>query len=54
LVEHYKDELEGLGEADEADDDVQAEVRKTFEGSLEETQEAIETLNEFHDEVTNF
>jgi len=53
LADHYKEELEGLGEASEAhDDDAQAKERKKFTDLLQEAEEAIDTLNEFHGEFT--
>jgi hypothetical protein len=45
LVDHYKEELEGLGEAE-------AEERKRTEDLLQKAEKAIPTLNEFHSEVT--
>ena len=46
-VEYYKEELKVLGEAE-------AKERKRFEDLLQEAEEAIETLNEFHTEVTKY
>ncbi|KAF8838042.1 hypothetical protein BDN67DRAFT_130062 [Paxillus ammoniavirescens] len=53
LVGCYKNELEGSGEAGEPhDDDAQEKERKKFKDLLQEAEEAINTLNEFHGEVT--
>lgn len=54
LVDYYKDELEGLGEAGEDDTDTQAEWRMKFKGLLAEAENAIDTLGEFHSEVTKY
>ena len=55
LVDHYEEELEGLGVAGEAhDDDAQAKERKKFKDLLLGSKEAIDTLNEFHGEVTKY
>ena len=45
LVDHYREELRGLGRAE-------AEERKTFNDKLREAEAAIATLNEFRREVT--
>ncbi|KAL4062397.1 hypothetical protein J3A83DRAFT_4480206 [Scleroderma citrinum] len=50
LVDHYKDELEGLGEAEKDHDDMQAEEQKKFKDLLEKAEKAIDTLHKFHSE----
>ncbi|KAF8954752.1 hypothetical protein BDZ97DRAFT_1908028 [Flammula alnicola] len=47
LVDHYKEELKGLGEAE-------AKERKRFEDLLQEAEEAVDTLSEFHGEVAKY
>ncbi|KIK80949.1 hypothetical protein PAXRUDRAFT_763789 [Paxillus rubicundulus Ve08.2h10] len=52
LVDHYKDELEGLGEAGEAHvDDAQDKEQKKFKHLLQQAEEAINVLDKFHGEV---
>jgi hypothetical protein len=49
LVDHYKEELKGLGEAGDAhDDNAQAKERKKFKDMLQEVVETVDTLDEFH------
>ncbi|KAL4062451.1 hypothetical protein V8B97DRAFT_2026757 [Scleroderma yunnanense] len=50
LVDHYKDELEGLGEAEKDHNDTQAEEQKKFKDLLEKAEKAINTLHKFHSE----
>ncbi|TDL17861.1 hypothetical protein BD410DRAFT_534844 [Rickenella mellea] len=52
LVDHYKDELEYLRAAGDDDDDAQAEWRKKYKVLLEGAENAIETLDGFHSNVT--
>ncbi|KAH8989861.1 hypothetical protein EDB86DRAFT_3104234 [Lactarius hatsudake] len=51
LVDHYKDVLQDFGEASK-DDTVRAKEREYYKRQLERAEEAIESLNEFHTEVT--
>ncbi|KAI9438817.1 hypothetical protein H4582DRAFT_2146717 [Lactarius indigo] len=51
MIDYYKNQLQHIGEASK-NNDAQAKVRKYFQGLLETAEESIETLNEFHTEVT--
>ena len=53
-VDWNKQKLANLGEAREDEDAERARVRKRVEGELESAKQSIETLNEFHSEITKF
>ncbi|KIK77058.1 hypothetical protein PAXRUDRAFT_779193 [Paxillus rubicundulus Ve08.2h10] len=53
MVDHYKDELEGLGEAGEGhNDDAQDKEWKKFKQLFQQAEEVVDVLDEFHGEVT--
>jgi hypothetical protein len=48
MVDHYKNELEGLGEAVEGEDAMMADAREKFKGMLAEAEKSISSLDEFN------
>ncbi|KAF8837533.1 hypothetical protein BDN67DRAFT_185210 [Paxillus ammoniavirescens] len=54
MVDYYRDEVEGLGEAIEGEDPAVADAREEFKGKLAGAEKSIGTLNEFHSKITKF
>ncbi len=54
MVDHYKDEIDGLGEAIEGDDPEITRVRNAFAVELAKVELSKTSMNEFYDIITRF
>jgi hypothetical protein len=54
MLDHYKGEIEGLGEAVVGEDTARANAREEFKRMLVKAEESIGTLKKFHGKITRF
>ena len=54
MVDYYKDELEGFGEAVEGEDVMVTDGRDNYRNNLGKAEKSIETLSELHGKITRF